>query len=67
VGRRGLVSCDARYDPPVEELRKYGYEPESDVDYRHRVLVNFLATVVIIVLMVTGTWMVDTIINYRPR
>ena len=66
VGRRGLVSCDARCGPPVEELRKYGYEPESNADYRHRMLVNFLATVVIIVL-VTGSWMVDTIISYWPR
>lgn len=59
VGRRGLVSCDT----PVEEFRKYGYAPESDADYRFRVLVNFLATIVIIVLMVTGSWMVDTMIS----
>jgi hypothetical protein len=65
LGRRGLVSCDARCDPPIEKLRKY--EPESDADYRHRMLVNFFATVVIIVLMVTGSWMVDTIISYWPR
>src|SRR5271170_7644002 len=45
VGRRGLISCDARCGPPVEELRKYGYERESDADYRHRMRVNFLATV----------------------
>jgi hypothetical protein len=63
VGRRGLVSCDTRGDPPVEKLRKYGYASESDADYRHRMLVNFLATNVIIVLMVTGSWMVDTMIS----
>jgi hypothetical protein len=62
----GLGSCDTTGDSPVEDLRKYEYTPESDDDYRHRMLVNFLATIVLIVLMVTGGWMADTIINSWP-
>jgi hypothetical protein len=63
----GLVSCDTRGDPLVEELRKYRYAPESDADYRHRMLVNCLATIVVIVPIVTGNWMVDTIVSSWPR
>jgi hypothetical protein len=63
----GLVSCDTRGDPLVEELRKYRYAPESDADYRHHMLGNFLATIVVIVLMVAGSWMADTIISSWPR
>jgi hypothetical protein len=65
VGRRGLVSCDTKGDPLVDELRKYRYAQEGDADYRHRMLVNFLATIVIIFLMVTGSWM--TIISSWSR
>jgi hypothetical protein len=38
---------------------------KGDADYRHRMLVPFLATIVIIFLMVTGSWM--TIISSWPR
>jgi hypothetical protein len=62
----GLGTCDTTDDSPAEDLRKYEYPPESDDDYRHRMLVNFLATIVLIVLMVTGSWMVDTIIYSWP-
>jgi len=65
VARRGLVSCDTKGDLPIDELRKYGYAPEGDADYRHRMPVNFLATLVIIFLMVTGSWM--AIIISWPR
>jgi hypothetical protein len=61
-----LGSCDTTGDSPVEDLRKYEYRSENDDDYRHRMLVNFLATIVLIVMMVTGSWMVDTIINSWP-
>jgi hypothetical protein len=50
-------------DSPVAGLRRYEPAPKSDNDFRHRMLVNFLATIVIIVLMVTASWMVDTIIS----
>jgi hypothetical protein len=59
----GLVGLDTR----GEELRKYRSPPESDADYRHRMLVNCLATIVVMVLIVTGNWMVDTIVSSWPR
>jgi F0F1-type ATP synthase assembly protein I len=48
------------------DLRKYEYEPKSDDDYRHRMLVNMLATIVVFVLMVTEGWLVDRIISSWP-
>jgi hypothetical protein len=58
----GLVSCDISGDPLVESFRKYRYAPEKRrVDYRHRMLVNLLATVV--VFNGCRKLMVDTIIN----
>jgi len=62
----GLRSSDMTGESPVKDLRTYEYTPESDDDYRHRMLVNFLATMVLIVLMVTGRWMVDTVISSWP-
>jgi hypothetical protein len=63
----GLESRPVTGDSPVEDLRKYEHTPESDDDFRHRTLINFLATIVVIVLMVTGSWMMDTIISSWPR
>jgi hypothetical protein len=51
---------------PVEDLRKYELCADSDHDYRHRMQVNLLAATVVIFLMVTGSWMVETIINSWP-
>jgi hypothetical protein len=62
-----MGGCHTTGESPVEDLRKYEYTSESNDNYRHRMLVNFFATIVIIVLMVTGTWMVDTIISSWPK
>jgi hypothetical protein len=62
-----LASFDMTSDSPVADLRKYEHATESDDDYRHRMRVNCLAAVVVIVLTVAGSWMVDTIINSWPR
>jgi hypothetical protein len=55
----GADSCDAGVIP----RSRNGYAPERVAAYRHRMLVNFLATIVIIVLMATGSWTLDTIIS----
>jgi hypothetical protein len=49
---------------PVEDLCKYDTR-ESDEDYRHRMLVNLLAAIVIVVLMLTASWVVDTLARTR--
>ena len=50
----GPGGCDTGGNFPIENLRKYECAPKGNGDYRHRMLVNFLATTVAIVLMVTG-------------
>jgi hypothetical protein len=40
----------------LEGFERYECGPESEEDYRYRMLVNLLATVVLIVLIVTGSW-----------
>ena len=62
----GVGGCGTRGDSAIVDLRKYEYGPKSDDDYRHRMLVNLLATIVVIVLMVTGGWLVDRIISSWP-
>ena len=62
----GLRGCHTRGHSPIGDLRKNEYAPKGDDDYRHHMLVNFLATIVVIVLMVTGSWLVDRIISSWP-
>jgi hypothetical protein len=51
---------------PIEDVRKYEIPTENDNDYRHRMQANLLAATVVVFLMVTGCWMVDTIISSWP-
>jgi hypothetical protein len=53
-------------EPMVEEIGIHECTPENDNDYRHRVLVNILATGVLIVLMTTGYWTVNTMVKSPP-
>jgi hypothetical protein len=62
----GLGSYDTRNDFPISDLRTHEYASKNDDDYRHRMLVNFLATIVAIVLIVTGSWLMDRIISSWP-
>jgi hypothetical protein len=52
---------------PVADLRNYERAPENVDELRHCMLVNGLATIVIIVLMVTGRWMVNSMISSWPQ
>jgi hypothetical protein len=61
----GNVICFRPRGTTQREIRYDG--PESDHDLRYRTLINYLATVVIILLIVSGSWMVDTIISSWPR
>jgi hypothetical protein len=68
------VRWDTTGDSPVESLERYECGFESEEDYRYRMLVNLLAMVVVIVLIVTGSWILKTLVNttregydcYRP-
>ena len=50
-------------DSPVKGLQAYESAPEIDDDYRYRMRVNLLGAIVVITLIVTGSWMLDTLAN----
>jgi hypothetical protein len=49
----------------IENIDAYEYPSESDDDYRHRMLQNILATVVLIVLMIAGYWVVNALATVK--
>jgi hypothetical protein len=49
----------------VDDLRKYEYPREGDDDYRRRMVVNVFAAAVLVVLMITGDWIVSTLAMTR--
>ena len=57
----GLGRCDNTDDPPVKDLQAYESAPESDDDYRDRMRVNLLAAIVVIMLIVAGSWVLDAL------
>jgi hypothetical protein len=61
-----LGGCDTRDDFPISDFRTYEYAYKNDDACRHRMLVNFLATIVRIVSIVTGSWLMDRIISSWP-
>jgi hypothetical protein len=50
-------------DSPVKSLQAYESAPEGDDDHRYRMRVNLVAAVVVITLIVTGSWVLDTLAN----
>jgi hypothetical protein len=54
-------------DPPVAGLERYECRSQTDDDYRHQMLVNLLATIVVIVLIATGDWIVQTMAQTNPE
>jgi hypothetical protein len=46
--------------PPVDNLSKYSRSPGQD-DYRHRMLINLLAFLVLSLLVCCGVWLTDNI------
>jgi hypothetical protein len=60
--RRGeSVRWDAMGGSPVAGLEKYEHGPQGNDDYRGRMFANLLAAVVLVALIVTGSWIVETI------
>jgi hypothetical protein len=52
---------------PVDDLSRYSRNPEQD-DYRHRMLMNLLAFLVLSVLVCCGVWLTDNLSQRaKPR
>jgi hypothetical protein len=61
VRRREPARWDTMGGLPVAGLEKYERGPQGDDDYRQRMFANLLAALVIVALIVSGTWIVETI------
>ena len=49
-------------DSPVKGLQKYESSLESNDDYRHRMRVNLVAAVFVMMLIVGASWVMDTLV-----
>jgi hypothetical protein len=56
-----LASCDMMDDSPVKGLQAYESAPKTDDDYRSRMRVNLAAAIVVITLIVAGSWVLDAL------
>ena len=65
--RRGPVfQRSIRQFSPVDDLAKYERaEPERDDDYRHRMRMNALAALLVLLLIGAGLWIADTMARMR--
>jgi hypothetical protein len=54
----------AAMPPPLADLAKYERGEEID-DYRHRMIVNAVAFVFVLVLIAAGLWLADTMARMR--
>lgn len=64
--RRGADGLGLSAPSPVEGLAKYE-RSEGPEDYRHRMLVNAAALVVVVLLMAAGLWLADTMAKLRKN
>ena len=62
TGARMPVSAPS----PVDDLAKYEHGDDDD-NYRHRMIVNVLAFLFVIVLMAAGLWLADTMARMRKN
>jgi hypothetical protein len=65
VSRRAAGgSRNSRRDLPVEDVGKYASDGEED-DFRHRMKTNAVAFLVVVLLVVCGYWLADTMAQMR--
>jgi hypothetical protein len=58
--RRAPVTPDGNDAEPVDDLAAFE-EEDGNIDYRHRMLMNVFAVVVVSMLITAGVWIADTI------
>jgi hypothetical protein len=56
--RRAPIAPDG--DEPIDDLAAFE-EEDGHIDYRHRMLMNVIAVVIVSVLISAGVWIADTI------
>jgi hypothetical protein len=64
TGRAFQPSGDRLEGPPADDLDHYARDAEPD-DFRHRMVVNFIAFLFVGALVLAGFWLADTITTMR--
>ncbi|HMF26103.1 MAG TPA: hypothetical protein VKG24_28815 [Pseudolabrys sp.] len=64
--RRGSTTAQSSPPSPVKDLTKYERSEDAD-DYRHRMIVNIAAFLVVVALIGTGIWLADTMAAMRKN
>jgi hypothetical protein len=62
--RGAQARAGVRQTEPLDDLARYEQEDEED-DYRHRMLMNGIAIVVVTLLVGVGVWLADTIADMQ--
>jgi hypothetical protein len=64
--RGAIFRRSIRQAPPADDLAKYEHaEPEREDDYRHRMRMNALTAVLVLLLIGAGLWIADTMAQMR--
>jgi hypothetical protein len=58
--RHAPIAPDGDGDEPVDDLAAFEDE-DGNIDYRHRMLMNVIAVLIVSVLITAGVWIADTI------
>jgi hypothetical protein len=58
--RHAPVTPDGNGAEPVDDLAAFE-EEDGNIDYRHRMLMNVFAVVIVSILITAGVWIADTI------
>jgi len=58
--RHAPVTPDGDGAEPVDDLAAFE-EEDGNIDYRHRMLMNVIAVVIVSILITAGVWIADTI------
>ena len=59
--RHAPVTPDGDGAEPVDDLAAFEEEDHRHIDYRHRMLMNVIAVVIVSMLITAGVWIADTI------
>jgi len=64
-GRTPFAVAPSAHPSPVEDIEKYVYRTDEEVDDRHRMMANAAATVILLLLILCGVWLAETIAKMR--
>jgi hypothetical protein len=64
-GRTPFAVAPAARPSPVDDIEKYVHRTDDEADDRHRMIANAAATAILLLLILCGVWLADTIAKMR--